>query len=423
VLGRQRGGHASRALRGAADDRSWDKDSHKRTGEPARADVLVSARHGSLLGSGWIPVIKYLGSKRVLLPRILELVEGLEGVRTVLDLFSGTARVAHALKRRGHWVQANDHNAYAATLASCYVKADRRRWQSKAERLLAELDALKGRAGWFTETFCVRSRYLQPANGARVDAIRERIAGLGLEPSLEAIALTSLMEAADRVDSTTGVQMAYLKGWSARSHQRLQLRMPELLDGPGGASCLDAAEAAHRFEADLAYLDPPYNQHSYLGNYHVWESLVRWDKPEVYGVAMKRTDVRERGSRFNRKGAFDEALRTVVERLRARWLLASFSNEGFLPPAEVAAILATRGPVTRIVIPYRRYVGARIGIYNPRGEKVGTPGRLHNHEMLFLVRTGDALPSRRRAVRRPGRTVGSGASALAGHPRRQRLGR
>jgi len=365
-------------------------------------------------------VIKYLGSKRVLLPRILELVEGLEGVRTVLDLFSGTARVAHALKRQGHRVLANDHNAYAATLATCYVKADRRRWHAGAERLVAELDALPGRAGWFTETFCVRSRYLQPANGARVDAIRERIATLGLEPTLEAIALTSLMEAADRVDSTTGVQMAYLKGWSARSHQRLQLRVPELLDGPGGASCLDAAEAASRYQADLAYLDPPYNQHSYLGNYHIWESLVRWDKPEVYGVAMKRTDVRERGSLFNRKGTFDQALRTVVERLRVRWLMVSFSNEGFLPTAEVAAILATRGPVTRVEIPYRRYVGARIGIYNPRGEKVGTPGRLHNHEILFLVRTGGGDRARRRGLGRTRRAVGNGlpASAGAGRPLR-----
>jgi adenine-specific DNA-methyltransferase len=367
-------------------------------------------------------VIKYLGSKRVLLPRILERVEGLEGVRTVLDLFSGTARVAHALKRRGYRVHANDHNAYAATLAACYVKADRRRWQARAERLVAELDALRGRPGWFTETFCVRSRYLQPANGARVDAIRERITTLGLEPALEAIALASLMEAADRVDSTTGVQMAYLKGWSARSHQRLQLRVPELLDGPGGASCLDAAEAAGRFEADLAYLDPPYNQHSYLGNYHVWESLVRWDKPEVYGVAMKRTDVRERGSRFNRKGTIDEALRTVVERLRARWLLVSFSDEGFLSPSEITAILSTRGPVTRVVIPYRRYVGARIGIYNPRGEKVGTPGRLHNREILFLVRIAAGVRPRRRGFGRAAAAVGPGLPA-AGNGRPLRLAR
>ena len=331
-------------------------------------------------------MIKYLGSKRLLIPRILERIEGLEGVRTVLDLFSGTARVGQALKARGFLVHANDHNAYAATLATCYVQADRSRWQSRAEGLLAELNALPGRPGWFTETFCVRARYLQPVNGARVDAIRDRIATLALESELEAIALTSLMEAADRVDSTVGVQMAYLKQWATRSFQPLTLRVPALHEGPGSASCREALDAAQRYEADLAYLDPPYNQHSYLGNYHVWESLVRWDKPEVYGVAMKRSDVRERSSPFNRRGGIEAALGAVVSAVRARHLLVSFSDEGYLSRGTLEAILGERGPVEVIEVPYRRYVGARIGIYNPKGEKVGTPGRLTNREYLFAVR-------------------------------------
>ena len=92
-------------------------------------------------------MIKYLGSKRVLIPRILEEVGRLEGVRTVLDLFSGTSRVAHALKARGLRVHANDHNAYAAALATAYVQADRRRWLGPARRLVAELDAIPGVPG------------------------------------------------------------------------------------------------------------------------------------------------------------------------------------------------------------------------------------------------------------------------------------
>jgi adenine-specific DNA-methyltransferase len=330
-------------------------------------------------------LIKYLGSKRRLVPLILEQVGRLEGVRGVLDLFSGTARVGHALKDRGHRVHANDHNAYAAALATCYVQADRRRWAARAAGLIAELDRLPGAPGWFTETFCMRARYLRPDNGARVDAIRERIASLGLEPELEAIALVSLMEAADRVDSTVGVQMAYLKQWSERSAQPLRLRLPQLLDGVGSASCLDALEAARRYEADLAYLDPPYNQHSYLGNYHVWESLVRWDKPEVYGVAMKRADCRERASAFNRRGEIEGAFRALVGAVRARWLLVSFNDEGYLSPDAVRGILAARGTVRGIAVQNPRYIGHRIGIYNPRGEKVGTPGPSHNHEHLFVV--------------------------------------
>ena len=336
-------------------------------------------------------VIKYLGSKRVLLPTIVEHVTRLEGVRTVLDLFSGTARVGHALKARGYRVHANDHNAYAAALGTAYVQADRRRWLEPARKLISELEALPGRAGWFTETFCERARYLQPANGARVDAIRERIAVLALPADLEALALVSLMEAADRVDSTVGVQMAYLKRWAPRSYQPLRLRVPALLDGAGSASCLEAQEAAGRFQADLVYLDPPYNQHSYLGNYHVWESLVRWDKPAVYGVAMKRTDVRERSSPFNRRRTIEPAFRALIESVRARWLLVSFSDEGYLSPSAVHAILSERGAVQRFEIPHRRYVGSQIGIYNPAGKRVGTPGRRTNHEFLFVVAGTAAL--------------------------------
>lgn len=356
----------------------------------ARRDARRGRREGSRL-------IKYIGSKRRLVPRIVEAVESCAGARTVLDLFSGTSRVGHALKARGYLVHANDHNAYAHALAACYVGADARRWRSRAEKLVAELNTVPPRAGWFTETYCVAARYLQPANGARVDAVRERIARLSLEPALEAIALTSLLEAADRVDSTVGLQMAYLKRWAPRSHQPLVLRVPELLEGPGSASCLDAGEAAARFEADVAYLDPPYNQHSYLGNYHVWESLVRWDRPAVYGIAKKREDVRERRSAFNRRATMPAALRAVLERVRARWLVVSFSDEGFLAPGELRELLAGRGRVSEERIDHPRYIGHKIGIHDLAGRKVGTPGPARNREHLFVVDTRAARRVRRRA--------------------------
>lgn len=316
------------------------------------------------------------------------------GTRSALDLFSGTSRVGHALKREGVRVHANDHNAYAHVLARCYVAADARRWRAPAERLLAELDALPGESGWFTEDYCVRSRYLKPENGARVDAIRNRIAALALEPELEAIALTSLVEAADRVDSTVGVQMAYLKQWAARAHNPLRLRLPDLLDGEGSASCLDAAEAAERFEADVAYLDPPYNQHSYLGNYHVWETIVRWDAPEVYGTACKRVDVRARGSAFNRRGSIVAAFAAVLERVRARRIVVSFNDEGYLELSRLRELLATRGEVSEASVDHPRYIGHRLGIYNPQGEKVGTPGPARNREHLFVVECAGALSAR-----------------------------
>jgi len=333
-------------------------------------------------------MIKYLGSKRRLIPSIVGVVAALPEARSVLDLFSGTSRVGLALKAAGYRVVANDHNAYAATLARCYVQADRERLLTDASTLVAELNALPGSPGYFTETYCERSRFFQPKNGERVDAIRESIARRGFDPELEAVLLTSLMEAADRVDSTTGLQMAYLKEWAPRAHHDLALRVPELVPraehGAGEALQEDALVAAER-EADVAYLDPPYNQHKYLGNYHIWESLVLWDKPEVYGMACKRVDCRTRSSPFNSRPRFVEAMRAVIGRVRARWLVVSFSDEGYVTREEMEAMLATRGEVRVIAHDYKRYVGAQIGIYNPAGEKVGRVGHLRNREFLFVV--------------------------------------
>lgn len=338
-------------------------------------------------------VITYIGSKRTLVPAIVEAIRRSGDARSVIDLFSGTSRVGHALKAAGYRVLANDHNAYAATLARCYVQADAEDVLDDTRKLVREFNAMPGKPGYFTETFCVKSRFFQPANGARIDAIREAIAAKSLPPELEAVMLVSLMEAADRVDSTTGVQMAYLKEWAPRSFKPLELRVPKLLPrathGKGQATCLDAFDAVELLEADVAYIDPPYNQHSYLGNYHVWETLVRWDKPDVYGVACKRVDVRQRQSIFNSRPRFADALRRLLQRVRAPRLIVSFNNEGYLGREDMESMLSSLSDGTAKVITierdFKRYVGAQIGIYNPQGQKVGTVSHLKNKEYLYVV--------------------------------------
>ena len=335
-------------------------------------------------------MIKYLGSKRALLPPIVEAVKALlPGGGVVCDLFSGSARVGHALKGQGFRVWSNDHNAYAHTLATAYVQADCEAWVEQPAVVLADLSTTQPRAGWFTKTFCEDARFFHPDNGALIDAMRDRIEAMGLEAELKAIALVSLMEAADRVDSTAGVHMAYMKAWAPRALKPLVLRMPALVPGVAAGDCrathADALETASQFEGDLVYLDPPYNQHSYLGNYHVWESLVLWDKPETYGVANKRIDVRTRKSAFNSKPGIGPALEAVVGAITAPNLIVSFNDEGYLSREQLERILSPRGHMQVIEIARPRYVGARIGIHSPKGVKVGTVGRLSNVEYLFVV--------------------------------------
>lgn len=349
-------------------------------------------------------MIKYLGSKRVIVPRLVELFDELrrtDRVERVADLFSGTSRVGHALKHAGFAVTSNDHNRYAATLARCYIQADLETHKDRATALLKELSQVPPKPGYFTSTFCEKARFFQPKNGARIDAIRARIAelaaagDLGDQPDreLEAILLVSLMEAADRVDSTTGVQMAYLKSWATRSHNDLELRLPALLPraqaGPGRALCLEAEEAAARIadEVDAVYLDPPYNQHKYLGNYHIWETLVRNDEPEPYGVAMKRTDCKERTSPFNSRpraaAALDDVITACLAGTQVRHLVLSFSNEGYLSREDLEAMLRPHGDIKVFELDHKRYVGAQIGIHNPAGQKVGTATHTRNTELVF----------------------------------------
>ncbi len=342
-------------------------------------------------------MIKYLGSKRRLVP-VLEAMVASSGARTGIDLFSGTSRVGQAMKRQRVHVTAVDSARYAEVIARCYVATDARTIDGAAlDAELARLDALPGVDGYCTETFCRQARYFQPPNGQRIDAIRAAIANRWSGHEWEPILLTSLMEAADRVDSTTGVQMAYLKAWAPRSHNRLTLRCPELLEGSGAAIRGDAVELASTLpRADLAYLDPPYNQHRYTGNYHVWETLVANDEPDSYGVARKRVELRDPSSRsvFNSKRAMPAALRSVIENVAAESVIVSYNDESWVTAEELIAWCSGRERAEVLAFGSNRYVGARIGIHNPAGERVGTVGRLRNRELIVVAgpaRTVEAM--------------------------------
>jgi adenine-specific DNA-methyltransferase len=343
-------------------------------------------------------VIKYLGSKRRLVPVLSEICRA-AGARTALDLFTGTTRVAQAFKGQGVHVTAVDSARYAHVFARTYVEADAASTDVDAlEATLARLDALPGVDGYVTETFSRQARFFQPHNAARIDAVREAIESEHAGSALYPLLLTSLIEAADRVDSTTGVQMAYVKRWAPRSSNRLELRTPQLLEGPGRAVKGDATELAPNLgHFDLAYLDPPYNQHRYFTNYHVWETLVAWDAPEAYGVARKRIDARDPATRsvFNSKRTMPGALASVVASVDCDLLVLSYNDEAWLGLDELEAMCAQPGPrgnapraVATLAFDSARYVGARIGIFDPSGRKVGRVGHLSNRELLVIA--GDA---------------------------------
>lgn len=341
-------------------------------------------------------MIKYLGSKRRLVPAITALSRAIEA-RTALDLFTGTTRVAQGLKREGTAVTALDSATYSHVLARAYIETDAAAVDyGELGEAIASLSALPGRVGYVTTVFCHESRYFHPDNGMRIDAIRDAIEERYEGSSLYPVLLTSLLEAADRVDSTTGLQMAYLKSWAPRALRPLQLRPPLLLAGPGTAVIGDAIELAGSLGSppfDLAYIDPPYNQHRYYTNYHVWETLVRWDAPGYYGVACKRLDCRDDASRspFNHKASMVPALASVVGGVEARLVVVSYNDESWLSLGELVELCSARGRVEVLKFDSKRYVGAQIGIHNPSGVKVGEVSHLRNTEIMLVCGAADLV--------------------------------
>ncbi len=135
---------------------------------------------------------------------------------------------------------------------------------------------------------------------------------------------------------------------------------------------------------------------------------MRWDRPEVYGTACKRVDCRDYSSAFNSRPRIAAALRQVLQALRCRYAIVSFNDEGYVPREEMAALLGGVGQVRVLEVDYKRYVGAQIGIFNPRGEKVGRVSHLRNKEYLFVVGLDGA--------RLPDRLDGPGASRARARP-------
>ena len=333
-------------------------------------------------------MIKYLGSKRRLVPVLGRMVEA-SGAATALDLFTGTTRVAQEFCRRGAHVTAVDTATYSQVLAQCFVELDQATVDiDEVSAALAHLSSLPPVDGYVTETFCRTSRYFHPDNGVRIDAIRAGIDEHYGDSWMRPVLLSSLLLAADAVDSTVGLQMAYLKQWAPRALRALQLQVPAFTSGTGRAVRDDVLAAADRLpRVDFAYLDPPYNQHRYFANYHVWETLVRWDAPDHYGVACKRLDTRDAAtaSRFNRRREMPVALAEVIAAVNAEVVVVSFSDEGFVPLPDLVEMCRARGhPVEVLAFDQRRHVGAVIGIHSPSGRKVGTPGRTRNTEYLVL---------------------------------------
>lgn len=335
--------------------------------------------------------VKYLGSKNKLIPQIAEIVNRIDGIDTALDVFTGTTRVAQAFRNMGIRVVSSDISSYSAEFAKCYIG-------STHDDVIAAMPFIHMlnnpkmiEEGWITKNYADVTaqgnvvRFIHPKNAQRADSIRRFIEEQYYGPAIKSILVTSLIEAMDRVDNTVGIQQAYLKNWCKRSLDDLVLRVPVIpTHGPVGSHIQGDVLQIDYPNVDLAYVDPPYSPHSYSTYYHIWESIAKWDKPDVGLKTNRRADMigdKAFKSQWNGPGALT-AFETLFSRLPAKYILVSYADDSKLVSYNDLRDLCQRfGSVTVTEIDYKRNIMSTIGNAAMLTEKV-----TKNHELLFTIK-------------------------------------
>lgn len=352
-------------------------------------------------------LITYLGNKRALLGQIAAAVErvksrlGKKRLRC-FDVFSGSGAVSRLLKGHSSSLISNDFEDYAATIGRCYLanrsEVDRNFLRQIVDDLNARVLAEPLPRGFIEELYAPRCKarisrddrvFYTRENARRLDNYRRLIEEIPRE--LRDFLLAPLLSAASIHANTAGV----FKGFYKNRHTRI---------GQFGGSCSDAltrilgdvvlqAPILSNFECeyavmqadanvaarqvrgvDLAYLDPPYNQHPYGSNYFMLNLLVRYERPaNISRVCGIPVDWRRSG--YNVRGQSLGLMADLVARIDAPFLLVSFNDEGFIPPAEMRAMLAAVGSVEIVQTRYNAFRGSR----NIRNRPT------HVTEHLFLI--------------------------------------
>jgi adenine-specific DNA-methyltransferase len=270
---------------------------------------------------------RYIGNKAKLTDWIMEIIESeTEGNGTFIDIFSGTSIVAKSAMAKYKTVILNDilysnnvtYQAFYGTL----------KWNSnKLVELANEYNTLNSksiRENYFSKNF--GGKFYEKEVSKQIGYIRQDIEKKKKNNELNsreyAILLTSLIYTIDRLANTVGHFDAYIK--KPITKKPLNFKLIQTSDFKGAKIFQeDANELARNIKGDIAYIDPPYNSRQYSRFYHIYENLVQWKKPKLYGVALKPEP--ENMSKYCTVQAKD-TFKDLVENLDVKYLAVSYNN-------------------------------------------------------------------------------------------------
>jgi adenine-specific DNA-methyltransferase len=307
--------------------------------------------------------MNYIGSKHKLGDFIKSTVKGVvsEDLSQMVfcDLFAGTGRVGRNFKTSVKSVIANDVEYYSYVLLKNYIENYQ---QLDIEYFLSELNKLKGEPGFISEQYSENGKgnrlYFSEGNGRKIDAIRRKIESWRFsEQILEDqyfYLLASLLESADKVANTASVYGAFLKKvkLSARKELKLKPAKFEFTENSHKVFQQDANLLIKEIKGDILYLDPPYNARQYGANYHILNTIAKYDTFAPQGKTGLRDYYR---SNYCKRGGVVNSFKDLLENANFRYIFFSYNNEGLLPSEEIKKIMSCFGKYDLVTKNYQRF--------------------------------------------------------------------
>lgn len=321
--------------------------------------------------------MRYIGSKTNLLDELNLVVKPYAKMNKFCDIFAGTGSVGRFFKPQFE-ITSNDALFFSYALQKACIELDETPKFSKLVSkiqcdpitFLSNLDesTYKFKKNKFiyenySPTNVNERMYLSNSNALRVDAFRQLIdewRESNLINELEYFYLiASVVEAVPFVSNIAGTYGAYLKTWDKRTQKRINpIPLPIITNNKNNKSYNeDVNDLIKKISGDILYIDPPYNGRQYLTNYHLLETIARYDNPEIKGVTGIRND-RSALSDYCRSTKVSQAFNQLIEDANFKVIFVSYSNEGFMSSDEIASILQSHGKKSTFklkTIPYRRY--------------------------------------------------------------------